>query len=252
MKISLIIPTLHENESVGLLFDKLKQIFCRKDVELIFVDDGSNDGTREKIKNFVNDGGVSVKLVEGRRRGLAQAVLLGFNEGGGDVLGAIDADLSHPPEILPIMIEYLNNVDIVIASRNILGGGVEVWPWDRKLFSSLATLLAKPLARGVSDPMSGFFLMKRSVLRGVQLNPCGYKILLEILTKGKYQKIKDVPYIFRNRDLGKSKMNFRIMLAYLVHLCKLYLWVCRRMSFLPIFQKLGCKMKKNFSAYLSR
>ena len=139
----------------------------------------------------------------------------------------MDGDLQHQPEILKKMLEALSTsaVDVVIASRHVGGGGVSDWNVIRRAISwgatGLATLVLPGILRHVRDPMSGYFLLRRSVLDGVVLAPRGYKILLEVLAKGKYRSVKEVPYIFEERKIGSSKLGPRQYYEYLLHLGRL-------------------------------
>lgn len=225
MKISLIIPTLNERGSIERLFAGLSehtQRIAPHTLEVVIVDDGSRDGTVEAARTATVP--FELKIIQRQERGLATAVLRGFAEASGDVLGVMDADLSHPTELIPALVAALAEHDLVIASRNINGGAVEEWPWYRQKASQTATLLVRPLGVRVRDPMSGFFFLHRRVLDGVECSPIGYKILLEILVKGRAKNIVEIPYTFRNRDVGKSKMGAREGMNYLKHLVKLYEW----------------------------
>jgi dolichol-phosphate mannosyltransferase len=142
----------------------------------------------------------------------------------------MDADLSHPPEILPKLVSLLkeDRADIVIASRLVKGGGViGNWPQHRKLNSYVATFMAKFMT-SVKDPMSGFILFKKEIIDNVTLIPRGYKIGLEILVKGHYDKVIEVPFLFDNRNAGKSKLNLRVQLDYIRQITHLYLYLVRR------------------------
>ena len=140
----------------------------------------------------------------------------------------MDADLSHPPALIPKLLDALKTADIAIGSRHIYGGGVEEWPMARRLFSEFATVLARPISGGVRDPMSGFFLIKKSALKNADLRPLGYKILLEILVRCAPLQIIEVPYMFRNRSVGKSKLNLVITGQYFIHLFRLYAFVAKK------------------------
>jgi dolichol-phosphate mannosyltransferase len=141
------------------------------------------------------------------------------------LIAVMDADLQHPPELLPKLLERAKEgYDIVIASRYVKGGGVEGWSLWRRLISRGATLLAHALfleTRKVKDPLSGFFLFRREVVEGIRLNPIGYKLLLEVLMKGEYDKVAEVPYVFKMRRRGKSKLDLREILNYALFLLKL-------------------------------
>lgn len=224
--ISLIIPTLNERQAVERLFDGISKVAFSLEpqhkLEVIVVDDGSTDGTVEAIQALRPS--FPLRLIEREKRGLATAVLEGFKAASGEILGVMDADLSHPPEMIPKLVAKLQDADLAIGSRHVSGGEVEEWPWYRQWISSLATALSRPLARGVRDPVSGFFFLRRRVIEGANLRPIGYKILLEILVKGRYNRAVEVPYTFRSRGAGKSKMGFREGLRYLRHLARLYKW----------------------------
>ncbi len=225
MIISLIIPTLNERGAIERLFAgiarQMEKIIPHM-LEIVIVDDGSKDGTVEAIRSASVP--FSVKVIERKERGLATAVLRGFAEATGDVLGVMDADLSHPTELLPSLIAALDAHDLVVASRHVSGGAVEEWPWYRQKASQMATLLVRPLGVRVRDPMSGFFFLQRSLLDGVTCSPVGYKILLELLVKTQPKSVTEIPYTFRNRDVGKSKMGMREGMNYLRHLAKLTWW----------------------------
>ncbi|MDQ7815025.1 MAG: polyprenol monophosphomannose synthase [Patescibacteria group bacterium] len=226
MKVSLVVPTLNESGSVSELFRGLDSAAAELpsgwEFEVIVVDDGSTDGTPEIVRSLPS--GFTKKVIERKERGLATAVLRGFAEAEGDVLGVIDADLSHPTHKLPELLRRLENNELVVASRNIPGGEVEEWPWYRRFMSWFATLLTRPLGIRVSDPMSGYFFLRRRVFERAEFSPLGYKILLEILVKAKVTSVAEVPYVFRNREVGKSKMGSRETVNYLRHLAKLYSW----------------------------
>lgn len=223
--ISCIIPTLNERGAVEALLLELAATFNHEwDIEFIFVDDGSTDGTAEFILDKQKTAPVPLRIIRRQERGLATAVVRGFHEATGDILCVMDADLSHPPEVLKKLIKAVaeDNNDIAVASRRIGGGGVEKWPIHRNLFSQVSALFAWFLAAGVRDPLSGFFCIKKSVIDKIKFNPVGYKILLEVLVKGRYDRIVEVPYMFKNRERGESKLNSTQALLYFKHLWRLY------------------------------
>lgn len=221
-RVSVVIPTYNERVNLQALVERIFNACSGMEVEVVVADDNSPDGTAELAEELGRRFPVKV-LRRFRDRGLSQAVLDGFRNAGGDIMGVMDADLSHPPEKIPEMVKALENADVVVGSRMAEGGGVKDWPLARKLISTGATLLARPLT-SVSDPMSGFFFIRRRVIDGVVLNPMGYKILLEILVKGSYSNVAEVPFVFLDRQTGESKLNMRIQLQYLAHLLKLYLY----------------------------
>jgi len=222
--ISIVSPTYNESENIRLLIERISQVMSGREYEIIVVDDNSPDGTEGVAKELSKKYPVKV-LVRNGKFGLASAILTGFEHARGNILGVIDADLQHPPEYLLEFVKAIeqSGCDIVVGSRYTNGGGIEGWSKKRMLTSKVAVLLALPLVRGVRDPMSGFFFLKRSVIEGVRLNPTGYKLGLEILVKGNYNKVKEIPYTFKQRKNGASKLNKTEVLSYLRLLKDLYL-----------------------------
>lgn len=223
--LSLVIPTYNEKKNIGKLIERLEKIFKSKRIqaEIIIVDDNSPDGTADVVDGLAKKHR-NIKLIRRPgKMGLSSAVIDGFKISRGNVLGAMDADFSHPPEKIPEMLEAIekDNFDLVIGSRYAKDGRIENWPALRKITSRGATILAMPLTR-IKDPVSGFFMLKRSVIAGRKLSPTGYKIGLEIIVKGKYDKSKEIPFVFSNRKSGKSKLNAKEYANYLLHLSKLY------------------------------
>jgi dolichol-phosphate mannosyltransferase len=240
--LSIIIPTYNEAKNITILIPKIYKYLrnINQDFEIIIVDDNSPDGTCKIVAEIIKKHSkYNVKIIRRTKdKGLSHSVIEGFNKTKGDTLIVMDADLSHPPELLPKMIMASKKHDIIIASRNI-GYGESRFSLFRKIVSSFARMLSRPLVR-VSDPMSGYFLVKRKVIRGVQLKPKGYKILLEILVKGRYKRnnkvnvkdnfkdkietdsILELPFIFEKRIYGESKLGFKVVFDYLVHILSLY------------------------------
>jgi dolichol-phosphate mannosyltransferase len=164
-------------------------------------------------------------VVRKDKKGLASAVTDGFGMVATDTIVVMDADLQHPPEVIPSLIKAIRDgADIAIASRYVPGGGTAGWSRTRKIISSGAITLAHvllPGSRRVKDPMSGFFAFKRSVISGVRLDPVGYKILLELLVVGKASRVAEVPFMFQLREKGESKLNASQEIKYLKHLLSL-------------------------------
>lgn len=185
--------------------------------ELIVVDDGSPDGTADLAESYAKDHPVSVVRRPGKA-GLASAVLAGFAKASGDVLVVMDADLSHPPEAVPHLVAAIaDGADLAVGSRYVTGGGTEDWPLRRRVVSRAACLMGNVLVP-IRDCTSGFFAIRRAALDGVKLNPIGFKIGFEVMARGHYKKAVEVPYVFRDRELGKSKFGRREILQYLVQL----------------------------------
>ena len=219
--VSLIIPTYNEANNIKIVLSEIEKHLRSISHEVIVVDDNSPDGTWKIAQTFKN-----VRVI--RRigeRGLATAVIRGFHEAKADIIGVMDADQSHPPAKLPELLKPLlqKKNDLIIGSRLIPGGAVENWPLIRKITAWGARLLARPLTP-VKDVMSGYFFFRRNVIQGVELKPVGYKILLEILVKGHYTNALEVAYVFRNREVGQSKLDTREYLNYIKHLGRLYKW----------------------------
>ncbi|MDR7544440.1 MAG: glycosyltransferase [Armatimonadota bacterium] len=225
MDLSLIIPTYNEADNVGLLAERIRQSLAGAEYEVIFVDD-STDGTDRVIAALSRQDARILLVHRENQRGLAAAVVEGIAQARGRTLCVLDADLQHPPEVILVLLDALQRAqaDVVVASRYVPGGSYETFSRSRRLVSRMATLLARRLlhrARAVADPLSGFFVVRREVLEGVQLQPVGYKILLEILVRGRIMRVAEVPYRFHPRRAGQSKLTWRQHLDYLRHLARL-------------------------------
>ncbi|MFO8009172.1 MAG: glycosyltransferase family 2 protein [Dehalococcoidia bacterium] len=221
--LSIVVPTYNEVESLPLLAERVHNSLAGLDYELIVVDDNSPDGTGDLAEELAREKPIKVIHRKGKL-GLASAVIEGFRQASGEVLGVIDADLQHPPEQIPELLRAVDKADIVIASRYVRGGGVEEWSFSREFISRVAKIVPHFLfarIRQVKDPLSGFFLFKKDVIEGVSLQPIGYKILLEILVKGNYAEVAEIPYVFRGREKGKSTFNRAEQVNYLKHLYRL-------------------------------
>ena len=226
---SLVIPTYHEVGNIGTLLSCLTIVLKDWDYEIIVVDDHSTDGTREIVENFSHRN-TKIKLITRlHEKGLSSAVLKGFSESAGTILGVMDADLSHDPKLLPEMISLIetDKADCVAGSRNMQGGAISDWPWYRYLFSRTAAFFAKILSGvSVTDPTSGYFCISRSVYETGKdaFKGRGYKILLEILVKGKPKKVIEKPFVFQDRKAGESKLSSRVMIEFFIQLCELLVY----------------------------
>lgn len=224
--ISLVVPTYKERQNIEPLVARTgaAMLALGEPFELIIVDDDSPDGTGDEVRRLQATRPWLKLLVRQNERDLSTAVIAGWRIAQGDVLGCMDADLQHPPEKLAALVERLHatNADIVIGSRHVKGGGVSNWSLLRRFVSWTATLMATCILPGTLgkalDPMSGFFLVRRRVIERVALNPIGYKILLEVLARGDYNTVEEVPYIFEEREKGGSKMSSKTVWYYLGHL----------------------------------
>lgn len=226
-KLALVVPTLNEAGNIPVLLDRIHHALASTSLayEVIVVDDDSTDGTAEVVRKFAQDDPRVRLLVRKGARGLAGAVIHGWQHTDADLLGVIDADLQHPPEVLPSLLDPISHgADIAIASRYAHGNGVGEWNRFRLFVSRAGTLATAPLQKKnlrVKDPLSGFFIVRRESIDGVPLQPEGFKILLEILVKGRIQKAVEVPFQFGLRHAGTSKASFRIALQYFALLGKL-------------------------------
>jgi dolichol-phosphate mannosyltransferase len=223
-ELSLVVPTYNERENITPLVERIHKSLSDYNYELIVVDDNSPDGTSELARSLASKYPVKV-IVRTNEHGLASAVVAGFNQAKGEILGVIDADLQHPPELIPALIKAVRDgADVAIASRYIKGGGIEGWTIKRELISKGAKIPANILlssARKVKDPLSGFFLFKKQVIKGAVLSPTGYKILLEVLVRGTTNRVVEVPYTFKERERGKSNLTAKEQINYLNHLARL-------------------------------
>ena len=230
-QVSIIIPTYNESENIIQVLKSIGE-HLPKDIatEAIVVDDNSPDGTGKVVEDYINDTqtkvGYTVDVIHRKTKsGLSTAILDGIQHSSGETVVVMDSDFSHPPKIIPRLIEEIkiSKCDIVIASRYTQGGKVSGWSAKRKLISKTAKGIAKVgLGINESDPMSGFFAFRRKILEGIKLDAIGYKMLLEILVKTKGAKVKEIPYTFTNRVYGYSKLDTSTMLDYVRSVWRLY------------------------------
>ncbi|MEE3717336.1 glycosyltransferase [Tumidithrix elongata RA019] len=226
---SLVIPTFNESKNieniVRILTDLLDR-FIPNTYELIVVDDNSPDLTWKIAQELISEFPHLRVMRREQEKGLSTAVIRGWQIARGDVLGVIDGDLQHPPEILQKLLQAIEQgADLAVASRHVEGGGVSDWGFVRRLLSRGAQLLGLiilPRVIGrVSDPMSGYFMVRRSAIAGCEMNPFGYKILIEVLGRGKVGEIAEVGYVFQERQAGESKVTWKQYVEYILHLLKL-------------------------------
>lgn len=226
---SLIIPTYNECKNIKTIIEKLSQLLDGNipgDYELIVVDDDSPDRTWEVALSLTPDYPQLRVMRREHERGLSTAVIRGWQAAWGEVLGVIDADLQHPPEtLLQLLAEIQRGADLAAASRHVAEGGVSDWSVVRRFLSRGAQTLGLVILPGVvgrvSDPMSGYFMVRRSCIAGKMLNPTGYKILIEVLGRGNIRWIGEVGYVFQERQEGESKVTWKQYIEYLRHLLRL-------------------------------
>jgi len=234
-KVSVILPTYNEADNIELLLPMLKRVLeevAGDSYEIIVVDDDSPDRTAEVALRVARDAGIADKvrvLVRRGERGLASAVIEGFKASKGEYLIVMDADLQHPPDkVKDICQELERGADVVVATRFAKGGRDAGLSLPRKILSKGASLVGKllvPQIRPLSDPMSGFFGLRRSVIEGrlEKMRPRGFKILLEVMVKGKYDRrnVREVPIVFGKRARGESKLGASEVFDYLAHVLSL-------------------------------
>ena len=224
--ISIIVPTYHEAKNLPELINRLGKVRDANalELEVLIVDDDSQDGT-DQVVAALDKPWVRL-IIRTRDRGLSAAVLEGFRQARNDLLMIMDADLSHPPEKIPEMVDALiAGADFVIGSRYVQGGSTdEAWGILRWINSRAATLLARPFT-ATKDPMSGFIALRRETFqRASVLSPIGYKIGLELLVKCGCQQVAEVPIHFSQRQHGESKLSLQEQLRYLEHLRRLFVF----------------------------
>jgi dolichol-phosphate mannosyltransferase len=200
----------------------------------------------------------TVKVVHRpRKNGLIPAILEGIESSQSEYLLIMDADFSHPPKLIPIMMDKLrnSNCDIVIASRYVKGGSVQGWSLKRRLISLGAIKLSQLVLgiRKVKDPTSGFFICKRSLLEGLKIDSTGYKFLLELLVKASHAKIEEIPYAFVDRKAGESKLNHGVIMDYMKSVYRLHRYKRQQLQQQLLKQKeSGQRQRKIQSTHIER
>ena len=227
--LSIIIPTYKEAGNIKNLIEEILEYCDRDSLEILVVDDNSQDGIDEQIR-LLYEQGINIMLLQRlENRGLATAVKFGMDRASGKYLVCMDADLSHPPAVIPKMLRVLEEhraVEVVVGSRYVGEGGFagewnQYRQWNSKISTMLANLVIYDL--GVKDPMSGYFCIRKVVYqRAAYIKPIGYKILLELLVKCGCSEVVEVPITFRERAKGESKLNLREQMNYLNHLSRLF------------------------------
>jgi dolichol-phosphate mannosyltransferase len=231
--ISIVIPTYKEKDNIQPLVERINSSLSKTDYEIIIVDDNSRDGSEELVSSLAKKYPVRI-IVRKDKRGLSSAVVDGIASSTGENVIVMDADLQHPPEVLPDIVKELENHDFVMGSRYIKGGSPGQWKLSRKIISKGATLLALFIAHGVKDPMSGFFGFRRAMVDTASLSPTGWKIGLEILVRSKFKAVTEVPFTFVPRARGESKLSSRIMTEYLKQLMELYSYKYQILNFMVV------------------
>ncbi len=227
--LSLVIPTYKERDNIENVVNILTRLLDQAipgNYELIVVDDDSPDRTWEVAQSLIPDYPQLRVMRRQEELGLSSAVIRGWQAATGRVLGVIDGDLQHPPEVLTQLLEKIEQgADLALASRHVDGGGVSSWSVIRRFLSRGAQVLGLVILPGVlgrvTDPMSGYFMIRRSAIANATLNPVGYKILLEVIGRGKVGEIAEAGYVFRERTEGESKVTWKQYVEYIQHLIRL-------------------------------
>ena len=222
--LSVVIPTYNENRSIGKLLERIAAV--REDIpgglELLVVDDRSTDGTADLAERLLRQYGLGRVIRRTGPRDLAQSVMEGVRQAGGELIGVMDADFSHPPELLPELVRAVRTgAEAAVASRYVPGGRIGRWPWHRRWLSRIGNLMVQPLT-GVADATSGYFVCHARLLRSLARPPRGFKILLELLVCGQVQRVREVPYTFTDRLRGSSKLGSRALWRYVTQVAWLY------------------------------
>ena len=222
--LALVVPTYNERDRLPELVDAIFAAYDGAGIhgELVIVDDNSPDGTGEVADALARKRPIRV-IHRAGKLGLGTAVVEGFAAAEAEIVGVIDADLSHPPALVPRMLAVLQQekADFVIGSRYVAGGGTANWELSRVLMSKFACVMARGITP-VRDATSGFFLMRRDLARGVTISAGGFKICLELLIRSAPSLVIEVPYVFKGRTVGESKMNLKEATGYLRQLRDLH------------------------------
>jgi dolichol-phosphate mannosyltransferase len=255
LKFSLVLPTYNEGDNVEKIVAILTQLLdgiIPHQYELIVVDDDSPDLTWKTALTLTRAYPQLRVMRRTQEKGLSTAVIRGWQIAEGEILGVIDADLQHPPEVLlELWQEMTRGADLALASRHVEGGGVSEWSLARRFLSRgaqmLGLIILPEVLSKVSDPMSGYFMVRREAIANKPLSPVGYKILIEVVARGKFRWIAEAGYVFREREAGESKVTWKQYLEYIQHLLRLRfsLWQIARfirfgvVGFSGVFVDLG-------------
>ena len=218
---SIVVPTYKEAENIIPLTERIDYSLKKAKIayEIVIVDDDSDDGISDIVNKIGTKYNIKIKIRK-NEKGLASAVIEGIKISNGDIITVMDADLSHPPEKIPELVQKITdeNADFVIGSRFVAGGSMSHFNFYRRLNAWISKTLARPFTK-INDPMAGFFAFPKKILKkNVKLNPLGFKIGLELLVKTDPKKILEIPIEFKERLHGESKLSLKEQLNYLLHL----------------------------------
>lgn len=221
--LTVIIPTFREEHNIRRMVLAIEQIcnLHRIREEILVVDDNSPDSTGTIVAGMMRSLPNLFLHVRYENRGLSQSIHEGIIRARSDLVQCIDCDFSHPPELIPLFYRALSEegCDFVIGSRYVSGGGVRDWPLSRRVLSFGAAIFGRILIPHITDSGSGFFAINRRILAGVTLKPRGFRMAFEVLGKARWEKTREIPIIFKDRELGVSKLKGILVKEYLVQWC---------------------------------
>jgi dolichol-phosphate mannosyltransferase len=235
--LSLVVPTYNEAANIEPFLQRIRSVLdpeLSSRYEVIVVDDNSPDETWKVAAGVQVGYPQLVVLRREQERGLSSAVIRGWQAAGGDILATINADFQHPPELLPKMLELVREADLVIATRLAATGSFGEMPWQRQLLSRGARrageFFVPQMFSRVSDPLSGYYVLRREAIEGIELRPTGFKTLIEILARGRVNTIAECGYAMQKRRHGQSNARLRHWMEYLIQLNRLRAHVGARKS----------------------
>lgn len=218
--ITILIPTFNEEENIIRMICAIEDTCKNNSIKpfILVVDDNSSDKTIPLVKDYINGRNDVSILIRYENHGLSQSLFEGFMSAKSGLVQCIDCDFSHPPDLIPKFYALLKNgtYDMVIGSRYIKGGGSVNWPLSRRILSYGAALIGRLIIPIIHDSGSGFFAINTRVLKNTELTPRGFRMGFEILGKGSWTNVIEIPFIFKNRYAGKSKLRPSIILFYLI------------------------------------
>ncbi len=228
LKLAVVVPTLNESANIQQVLDRMRAALDSTAIpfEILVVDDDSRDDTAAIVTAIAAMDPRVRLIVRKGARGLSGAIIDGWGRTEADVLGVIDADLQHPPELLPELYGIVAaGRDLAIGSRYAPGGGIGDWNFVRRLLSTAAVRATWPLQRRgarAKDPMSGFFLVRRRCVEGVEFQRSGFKLLLDVLVRARVSSLEELPFAFGLREGGESKAGLKVGWDYARLLARLY------------------------------
>ncbi len=219
-QLTVIIPTYNEETNIEKIIPAIDHVCKEHNIreEILVVDDNSKDRTKVLVENLQKSMDNLHLLIRYSDNGLSQSLYDGFFHANSDLIQCIDADFSHPPEKIAEFYHLLNDedFDLVIGSRYIPGGEIKNWPFIRRILSHGAALIGRCLIPIVHDSGSGFFAFNKRVLDGATLTPRGFRMGFEILGKGHWSRVTEIPITFKDRECGESKLKFSIISDFLI------------------------------------